>query len=85
MKKKPKTKKPNKDREFRILTQAEHELNSSEWFGAIIRYSWHLGRRKFNGFYTSGEAKKNATIGWWFKIVLLLILICFGYWFVNYT
>ncbi len=85
MKKRPKIRKSNKDEGFKIMTRAEHELNSSEWFGAIIRYSWYLGRRKFNTFYISREAKKNVTIGWWFKIVILLILICFGYWFVNYA
>jgi hypothetical protein len=30
--------------------EAENSLNSSEWFGAIIRYLAHLGKRNFNSF-----------------------------------
>lgn len=60
-------------------TEADSELNSSEWFGAIIRYFWHLGRKKFDAFYNPKELKKNAIIGWLFKMVLILILIYIGY------
>ncbi len=63
-------------------TEADIELNSSEWFGAIIRYFWHLGRKKFNTFYTPKEIKKNARIGWVFKIMLMIMLI---YIFIMYT
>ncbi|NGX85116.1 hypothetical protein [Aequorivita sp. KMM 9714] len=38
--------------------EAEAELNSSEWFGAIIRYFFHLGKKKFNTFYNERELKK---------------------------
>jgi|GEM_PF-6510954 len=50
MKQDSETKNPNKEEEFRILTQAEHELNASEWFGAMIRYAWHLGRKNLIPF-----------------------------------
>ncbi len=58
---------------------ANNELNSSEWFGAIIRYFWHLGKRKFNTFYNQKELKKNAIIGTVFKIVLFITFIFFLY------
>lgn len=82
MEKDSKIKKRDKDEGFRILTQAEHELNATEWFGAIIRYSWHLGRRKFNTFYNAKELKKNVQIGWLFQIVVIVIIIYISYKYV---
>lgn len=55
--------------------EAEAELNSSEWFGAIIRYFFHLGKKKFNTFYNERELKKNALVGYAFKIVFLIGLV----------
>jgi len=55
--------------------EADAELNSSEWFGAIIRYFFHLGKKKFNTFYNERELKKNALVGYAFKIVLLIGLV----------
>ena len=49
--------------------ESDAELNSSEWFGAIIRYFFHLGKKKFNTFYNERELKKNALVGYTFKIV----------------
>lgn len=55
--------------------EADAELNSSEWFGAIIRYFFHLGKKKFNTFYNERELKKNALVGYAFKIVFLIGLV----------
>ena len=55
--------------------KAKGELHTSEWFGAIIRYFLHFGRRKFDTFYNKNELKKNVIIGWLFKI-LAFLLIC---------
>lgn len=59
--------------------EADAELNSSEWFGAIIRYFFHLGKKKFNTFYNERELKKNALVGYAFKIVLLIGLVAIVY------
>ena len=64
-------------------TEADGELHTSEWFGAIIRYFWHFGRRKFDTFYNPKELKKNAIIGWLFKVIVVLILIYLGYLYSN--
>lgn len=56
-------------------TEADIELNSSEWFGAILRYFWHLGRTPFNIFYSPSNLKKNALLGWLFKIMILILFI----------
>ena len=61
--------------------EADAELNSSEWFGAIIRYLFHLGKKKFNTFYNERELKKNALVGYAFKIVLLIGLVAIVYLF----
>ncbi|WP_271424957.1 hypothetical protein [Aequorivita sinensis] len=61
--------------------EAEAELNSSEWLGAIIRYFFHLGKKKFNTFYNERELKKNALVGYAFKIVLLIGLVAIVYLF----
>ncbi len=54
-------------------TEGFNELYSSEWFGAIIRYFWHLGRKPFNTFYTPKQLKKNALAGWVFKVLVVII------------
>ncbi|MBB6682659.1 hypothetical protein H4O20_14520 [Aequorivita sp. 609] len=61
--------------------ESDAELNSSEWFGAIIRYFFHLGKKKFNTFYNERELKKNALVGYAFKIVLLIGLVAIVYLF----
>ncbi len=66
-----------------LETRAEIELHSSEWFGAIIRYFWHLGRKTFNHFYNPKELKKNVIIGRLFKVILMLIMICLGYQYIS--
>ncbi|WP_299532894.1 hypothetical protein [Ulvibacterium sp.] len=75
----PNTQGPDKDEEFRILTPAEHERNATEWFGAIIRYLWHLGQRKFDTFYNVKQLKKNSRIGWLFQIVVIVIIFYLSY------
>ncbi len=60
-------------------TEADSELHSSEWFGAIIRYFWHLGRREFNTFYNPKELKKNTIIGWICKMIMLILLMYIVY------
>ncbi|WP_425237407.1 hypothetical protein [Ulvibacterium sp.] len=74
-----KKRKVEKIEELNWQNEADSELNSSEWFGAIIRYFWHLGRRKFDSFYNPKELKKNAIIGWLFKMIVIFILIYIGY------
>lgn len=74
-----KKRKAEKIEELNWQNEADSELNSSEWFGAIIRYFWHLGRRKFDSFYNQKELKKNAIIGWLFKMIVIFILIYIGY------
>lgn len=58
---------------------ADAQRNSVEWFGAIIRYFGHLGRKKFDTFYKQNDLKKNVAIGWLFQIMVLLIIIYIGY------
>ncbi|WP_053970419.1 hypothetical protein [Mangrovimonas sp. ST2L15] len=65
--------------EMNWANEADGELHTSEWFGAIIRYFCNLGRKKFNDLYTPKEIKKNVIIGWLFKVVVVLILIYLGY------
>ncbi|MCK8521560.1 hypothetical protein M0D21_08270 [Aquimarina sp. D1M17] len=74
-------KESKKEEQERIYwqTAADNELNSSEWFGAIIRYFWHLGRKKFNTFYNPAQLKKNAIIGNLAKILLMLAFFAFLY------
>ncbi|GAA4275867.1 hypothetical protein [Aquimarina mytili] len=70
---------PNKKEDINSQNAADNSLNSSEWFGAIIRYLCHLGKKDFNSFYTPKQLKKNALVGYIFKIIMVLILIFFGY------
>lgn len=71
--------KKNRKEDMNWANEADGELHTSEWFGAIIRYFWNLGRKKFNDIYTPKEFKKNVIIGWLFKVVVVLILIYVGY------
>lgn len=64
---------------------ADAELNTSEWFGAIIRYLLKFGRKKFNTFYNENELKKNAFVGYIFKILLLIALIALIYLYAVQT
>lgn len=59
--------------------EADSELHSSEWFGAIIRYFFQLGKREFDSFYNPKELKKNAIIGWLFKVIGVMLLLFIGY------
>lgn len=79
MSNKSKKRKAEKIQELNWQNEADSELSSSEWFGAIIRYFWHLGRRKFDSFYNQKELKKNAIIGLLFKMIVIFILIYIGY------
>ncbi|MCQ0111034.1 hypothetical protein [Zhouia amylolytica] len=71
--------KKNRKKNMNWPNEADGELYTSEWFGAIIRYFWNFGRKKFNDLYTPKEIKKNALIGWLFKVIFVLILIYLGY------
>ena len=71
--------KENRKEDVDWANEADGELYTSEWFGAIIRYFWNLGRKKFNELYTPKEMKKNALIGWLFKVIFILILVYIGY------
>ncbi|SHJ28256.1 hypothetical protein [Aquimarina spongiae] len=64
-------------------TEADSELNSSEWIGAILRYFWHLRRKKFDTIYNPKQLKKNAIIGWLFKMTILLTMIYIGYRYMS--
>jgi hypothetical protein len=59
--------------------EADNSLNTSEWFGAIIRYLGFFGKRKFNTFYNQKVLWKNAVIGNIFQIILLLSFFYFLY------
>lgn len=72
-----------KHKELTWQNEADSELNSSEWFGALIRYFWHLGKKKFDTIYTPKELKKNVIIGWLFKMVLLITFFYVMYLFMN--
>ncbi|WP_103864040.1 hypothetical protein [Aquimarina sp. I32.4] len=75
MRAKPQSKKIRKEN-LPWQTVADSELNSSEWFGAIFRYFWYLGKREFNSFYNQEELKKNTAIGYLFKISF--VILCIG-------
>lgn len=73
-------KKPNRKEDgMQWLNAADSELNTSEWFGAIIRYFWCFGRKKFNVFYNQEQLKKNVLVGYIFKILLLIGLVVVAY------
>ncbi|MAM28702.1 MAG: hypothetical protein CMC13_06730 [Flavobacteriaceae bacterium] len=61
------------------LNEAGNQLNTSEWFGAIIRYAAHFGKRKFNVFYNQKELRKNAIVGYVFQLSLLVLIFYFLY------
>ena len=44
---------------------------TSIWFGAIIRYTFFLGQKKFEIFYNEKNVTKNAIVGWLFKMILI--------------
>jgi len=54
--------------------EADNSLNASEWFGAILRYAAHFGKRRFNTFYKQKQLKKNALVGNLFQIILIVLL-----------
>ena len=60
-------------------SEGENQLNTSEWFGALLRYFAHFGKRKFNSFYNQRELKKNAIIGNLFQITLFILFFYFLY------
>ncbi|MBG43789.1 MAG: hypothetical protein CL530_07450 [Aequorivita sp.] len=59
--------------------EADNALNTSEWFGAILRYVFYFGKRKFNTFYNQKQLKKNALLGTIFQICLIVLLFYFLY------
>ncbi len=59
------------------------ELNSSEWFGAVIRYLWYLGRRRFSTLYTPDQIRVNALVGWLFKVFLVVAVVLWLFWRVS--
>ncbi len=73
------TNNPKNDREkkkdLNWNNEADGQLHTSEWFGAILRYLWHLRRRKFDSFYNPKELKKNILIGWLFKVIVVILVI----------
>ena len=60
-------------------SEGENQLNTSEWFGALLRYFAHFGKRKFNSYYNQRELKKNAIIGNLFQITLFILFFYFLY------
>ncbi|HRW45274.1 MAG TPA: hypothetical protein P5343_10830 [Flavobacteriaceae bacterium] len=75
----PKMEKPKRQEGMVWSNAADGEMHSSEWFGAILRYFWYFGKRKFNTFYNQKELKKNARIGWLFKVIVVVLLLYLGY------
>jgi len=63
--------KNSKDKFNHHINSGSGELHTSEWLGAIIRYLFFLGRKKFDSFYTEKQLLLNALIGWLFKLILL--------------
>ncbi|TCI90770.1 hypothetical protein [Tenacibaculum sp. M341] len=53
----------------------DNALGTSEWFGAIIRYLFFLGKRKFNTIYNEKDFWKNVIVGYIFKVVGIIVLI----------
>jgi len=60
-------------------SEGENQLNTSEWFGALLRYFAYFGKRKFNSFYNQRELKKNAIIGNLFQMTLFILFFYFLY------
>lgn len=62
----------------------QNEPNSSEWFGAIIRYFWFLGKKDFNSLYSPKEIKTNRKVGRWIVFFLIILFIAISYlWITN--
>ncbi len=74
--------KSRKENDMDWQNEADNGLNTSEWFGAIIRFFLHLGKRDFRTFYNTKELKKNALIGWVFKLVLLGLVVLMTYLYI---
>ncbi|MDO5981733.1 hypothetical protein [Flavivirga spongiicola] len=68
---------PNNDMDW--ASEGENQLNTSEWFGAMLRFFGSFGKRKFNSFYNQRELKKNAIIGNLFQITLMILFFYFLY------
>ncbi|GGZ95088.1 hypothetical protein [Algibacter mikhailovii] len=72
---------PSNDMDW--ASEGENQLNTSEWFGALIRYFMGFGKTKFNSFYNQKELKKNAIIGNLFQITLLIVFFYLLYRFTQ--
>ncbi|GHC63224.1 hypothetical protein SAMN05421855_1078 [Ulvibacter litoralis] len=67
------------DTDMDWASEGENQLNTSEWFGALLRYFASFGKKSFNSFYNQRELKKNAIIGNLFQIVLVVLFFYFLY------
>jgi len=64
-------------------TTADTGLHSAEWFGAIVRYLWFLGKRKFDSLYNQNEHRKNIIVGYSLGVMFLIALIAIGYYYTS--
>lgn len=71
----------NKEKEHKGFV--DNELGTSEWFGAIVRYIFNLGKKEFNSIYNKEQFKKNVIVGYIFKIIGIVILILFSFWLMS--
>lgn len=71
--------KARKENDMDWANEADHQLNTSEWIGAIIRYFLSFGRKKFNTFYNRKELKRNALTGYFFQVSILILILYLGY------
>ncbi|SRX75928.1 hypothetical protein [Aequorivita antarctica] len=65
--------KSRSENEMDWANEADNALNTSEWFGAILRYGFYFGKRKFNTFYNQKQLKKNALVGYLFQLILIVL------------
>ncbi|OUR99400.1 hypothetical protein A9Q86_12590 [Flavobacteriales bacterium 33_180_T64] len=61
-----------KNNNLKWNTSGDSEFKTSEWMGAIVRYFFFLGTKKFDTLYKENQIWKNALVGWLFKVILLL-------------
>jgi hypothetical protein len=60
------------------------EPNSSEWLGSIVRYFWHLGKKKFKSLHSPKQIKTNRKVGRWFVFFVIILFISIFYlWITN--
>jgi hypothetical protein len=60
-----------------LMNEANDSLNSSEWFGAMVRHYFFSTNKNFKKTYDdeSDNYWTNVLVGWVVKIILFLVVV----------